>query len=110
MDIVVTIPKKEYKNDEKETNFLKENKDSYQFWGISKMPKKLQKGDRVYFIKNNRIDSSMKVKDMQKDSPEFCEVTKRVWDNKVTIYLNDMRKESLDINIKGFQGFRYKWW
>jgi len=57
MDIVVTIPKSEYENDDRETKFLLDNPDAYQFWTLSKAPRLLHIGDRVYFVKNNRIES-----------------------------------------------------
>ena len=112
IDIVVTIPKSEYKNDDLETEFFMSNKDAYQFWALSKVPKNLEIGDRVYFVKYNKIDSSMKIFDINFDSKisEKCELTVRVWDVSCILYLNDLRDEKLGIKIKGFQGFRYKWW
>jgi len=108
MDIVVTIPKSEYKNDDKETEFLLNNPDAHQFWVLSKIPKNLNIGDRVYFVKNNKIESSMEFY-MDEVSENTCEVTGRTWKG-YTLYLHDLRSENLSIKIKGFQGFRYKWW
>lgn len=39
-----------------------------------------------------------------------CEVTNRIWKGKCILCLDDFRYEKLDIEVKGFQGFRYKWW
>lgn len=108
MDIVVTIPRSEYKNDDKETEYFQKNPDAFQFWTLKRIPTKLRIGDRCYFVKNNKIDSSMKVFDMG-DGDNHCDVTGRNWKG-FTIYLNDLRKENLDMKVKGFQGFRYKWW
>lgn len=108
MDIVVTIPKREYKNDDLETDFLNKNPDAYQFWVLSKRPKKLNIGDRVYFVKNNKIDSSMQFY-MDEVSENICEVTGRKWKG-YTLYMNDLIEENLPFEVKGFQGFRYKWW
>lgn len=111
MDIVVTIPKSEYKNDDLETKFLKENEDAYQFWTLSRNPTKLNIGDKVYFVKNNKIDSSMKIFDIKNNNSMKCEVTDRVWSGEYQLLMNDLKDEThLNINIKGFQGFRYKWW
>jgi hypothetical protein len=108
IDIVVTIPKKEYKNDDLETEFLKENEDAYQFWTLGKVPKKLKLGDRVYFVKNNKIDSSMRFV-YDELGNNHCVVTDRNWYG-YTIFMDDLREENLDMKVKGFQGFRYKWW
>ncbi|MBU5331686.1 hypothetical protein KQI61_05710 [Anaerocolumna aminovalerica] len=107
---MVTIPKSEYKNDDLETEFLHNNKDSYQFWTLSKAPKKLNIGDRIYFVKNNKIESSMRVFDIKINESEQCDVTERTWCGKCVIYFNELRIESIDIAVKGFQGFRYRWW
>ena len=40
---------------------------------------------------------------------EVCEVTGRTWEGKF-VYMNDLRYENLPFEVKGFQGFRYKWW
>ena len=111
MDIVITIPKSEYKNDDKETEIYESNPELYeQFWTLSKIPQKLKANDRVYFVKYNRIESSMKVKRIELSSKTTCEVTGRTWSGQCQLFLNDLRKENLDIQVKGFQGFRYKWW
>jgi len=60
LDIVVTIPKSEYKNDDRET-FVFEQGGYEQFWQLSRRPKNLNIGDRVYFVKIGYIESSMKV-------------------------------------------------
>jgi hypothetical protein len=107
MDIVVTIPKSEYQNDAIETNDYLDNADMVQFWTLSRVPKRLQVGDRVYFIKNNRIESSMKVIDIVTDSSTKCETTGRTWAGKCQLFLDDLREENIPIQIKGFQGYRY---
>lgn len=109
IDIVVTIPKSEYKNDDLETKFLNDNPYAYQFWTLSRQPKNLNIGDRVYFIKNNKIESSMKFYMDKFGVENICEVTGRKWKG-YTLYLHDLRYENLDIEVKGFQGFRYRWW
>lgn len=111
MDIVVTIPKSEYKNDDLENEWLSLNREAgYQFWTMNRIPRKLKEGDRVYFVKNNEIESSMNVFNIDYNNSKKCEVTNRIWKGKCILCLNDFRYEKLDIEIKGFQGFRYKWW
>jgi hypothetical protein len=110
MDIVVTIPKSEYKNDDSETDLLLADKDYMQFWVMKKMPKNLDVGDRAYFVKHGEIESSMKIYDFEFNAENECLVTNRKWAG-CTLYMTDLRDEKeLNIKIKGFQGFRYKWW
>lgn len=109
MDIAVTIPKKEYNNDDLETEYLTKY-NGYQFWTMSRIPRKLKEGDRVYFVRENRIESSMKVFYIKYDTIEICEVTRRAWTGKCILCLCDLRKENINLSVKGFQGFRYKWW
>lgn len=108
MDIVVTIPKSEYKNDDRETEFMLNNPDAHQFWTLNKIPKNLNIGDRVYFVKNNKVESSMEFY-MDEVAENLCEVTGRTWKG-YTLYLNDLRDENFPFQVKGFQGFRYRWW
>jgi hypothetical protein len=109
MDIVVTIAKFEYKNDDEETKAFNKDEGSLQFWVMKRLPKDLNIGDRVYFVKNGFVESSMKVVTIKKDTEQQCDVTNRVW-NGNCIYMNDLKYEDGSIKIKGFQGFRYKWW
>ena len=107
MDIVVTIPKSEYKNDDMETEFLLANHSAYQFWSLKRKPKHLKIEDRVYFVKNNKIESSMKVFEIEECTENIYDVTGRVWKSDYTLFLHDLREENFDIKVKGFQGFRY---
>lgn len=109
MDIVVTVPKSEYKNNTLEDENITKN-GHYAFWTLSKVPKQLKEGDRVYFIKSNKIYSSMKVIRIEKDNEMKCETTGRTWFGKCQILMNNFKIENINIITKGFQGFRYKWW
>ncbi|KOS64640.1 hypothetical protein FJQ98_14185 [Lysinibacillus agricola] len=107
MDIVVTIPKNEYENDDRETAVFDQG--GYeQFWQLSRRPKNLNIGDRVYFVKNRRIESSMGVKRIEEKTTASCDVTNRNWSG-CLIFMDDLRQEYIP-NIKGFQGFHYRWW
>lgn len=108
MDIVVTIPKREYENDERETKDMAAH-NLNAFWTLSRVPKRLQVGDRVYFVKYDEVESSMKVLDIRVDSELTCETTKREWRGKCQLVLTDLRTEKGE-RCKGFQGFRYRWW
>jgi len=110
MDIVVTIPKSEYRNDDIETEAFLNNEDAYQFWTLNKVPKSLDIGDKVYFIKNGLVESSMRVFDIQRDVEQKCDITDRIWKGACILYLDDLKYLDEAIISKGFQGFRYRWW
>lgn len=108
MDIVITIPKSEYKNYDNEIkDVLLKGHDM--FWTLARIPKRLSADNRVYFVKDGEIGSSMKVIEINRDTSSTCETTGRTWSGKCQIVMNDYRKEAIQ-NVKGFQGFRYKWW
>lgn len=46
LDIIVTIPKSEYENDDRET-YVYEQSRYEQFWQLSSRPKRLNIGDKV---------------------------------------------------------------
>ena len=98
LDIVVTIPKSEYVNDDKET-FVYEQGGYEQFWQLSRQPKKLNIGDRMYFVKNGVIGSSMRMIRFETKATVSCEVTNRTW-NGCLIFMDDLRQQ-----VRGFQGF-----
>ena len=108
LDIVVTIPKSEYNNDNLESIDTAKN-NLIQFWKFSKSPKKTNIGKRIYFIKNNKIESSGKIIKIERNKEEKCQTTGRIWVGDI-FYFDDIKDENLDIATKGFQGFRYKWW
>jgi hypothetical protein len=112
MDIVVTIPKSEYKNDDKETKFLEDNPDAQQFWVLKKVPTKLQIGNKIYFVKHGQIESSMIIEGIEKCVLQKCDVTGREWTADCLLWLGNkiFDETGLNIKVKGFQGFRYKWW
>ncbi|WP_342505643.1 hypothetical protein [Sporosarcina sp. FSL K6-2383] len=107
MDIVVTIPKSEYENDDNELVDYLSSDDVVMFWTLPVIPKQLQVGDRVYFVKNNRIERSMRLLEIKMDSQMTCETTGRQWSGKCQLIMNDLRMEQFNTEIKGFQGFRY---
>jgi hypothetical protein len=106
MHIAVVIPKGEYENDERETAHMQEE-DLVQFWTLSTVPKRLQEGDRVYFIKQGRIESSMRVIKVVEKSRTKCETTGRTWYGACQVFMDDLREEYFDFDAKAFQGFAY---
>lgn len=39
---------------------------------------------------------------------EKCHTTGRIWSG-VQIFMDDLKHENLDVEVKGFRGFRYRW-
>jgi len=105
LDILVTVPKTEIENTEKENAFCQLYGDAVQFWAIPRKPKNLNIGDRVYFIKNGFIVNYNIFIGFVYDP--VCEVTGRVWRGLnlllkcPAITLNNPIKKS------SFRGFHY---
>jgi len=110
MDIVVTIPKSEYANDDLETKEFLENEGSLQFWVLGSYPRQLCFGDRVYFVKHGKVESSMQVVDIRQDAEQKCDTTGRVWKGRTFIYMGDLQFYQESVEVNGFRGFRYRWW
>ena len=112
MDIVVTIPKKEYDNDDRENEVLSKE-GGRQFWAMKGSPN-IAVGERVYFVKHGRIDHSMRVDEIRKKAAMQCDVTDRQWYGNTLLIMNDRQPFPItfgqSIAVRGFQGFRYKWW
>ena len=104
MDIIVTVPKSELSNLKKEDEYGKNN-DITQFWAVARVPKKLNKGDKVYFIENNMIHYYHIFLGIAKDIQ--CEVTNRAWTGYNLILQYPETQLHRAIPMKGFQGFRY---
>lgn len=109
MDIVVTIPRSEYVNDDAETRHMEIDTDLEAFWTLSRVPRQLQLGDRVYFVRDGRVESSMRCLRIEKNSTTRCETTGRIWSGGCQIFMDDLREENGPAT-RGFQGFRYRWW
>lgn len=109
-DIVVTIPKSEYENFELEKKDLLEN-DLQAFWTLSKCPRRSKIGDKIYFVKDNKISYCMTVVDTKFNSEAQCHTTGRNWKGKFQLILDNFEELDNKIdNVRGFQGFRYRWW
>ena len=109
MDIVVTIPKDRYKVDDAENKWLEQSPMARAFWVMSKNPTKLKVGDRVWFVRNNKIHSSMKVRQCgvtKSNESNVCSTSGKEWKGIFKIFMDDFRYEK-EIEYNGFMGFRY---
>lgn len=106
MDILVTIPKTEYKNFELELKDI-QKEDKIGFWTLQRAPKNIRVGDRVYFLKDKRIKYSMEIIEIRNDSNMRCDTTQREWSGRCQLLLDDLRTEDFSITMNGFMGFRY---
>lgn len=104
-DIIVTIPRSQYKNDDIETKDMLENNKT-QFWAMKKLPKHIDIGSRIYFVKNGVIESSMKIFKIEKNKIEKCSTTGNIWEGNI-LHLNDLLYLNSPIPMKGFMGYRY---
>ena len=106
MDILVTVPKKEAVNTVAEDAFVASNPDSVQFWSIGRKPKKLNVGDRVYFVENGFITCYHVFLGFIQDP--VCQVTGRVWRGLNLLLKCPAINLPIKLPCKGFRGFRYK--
>lgn len=109
MDLVVTVPKSELRNVTHEETWAKKEENikagGYCFWKISRVPRRLNKGDRVYFIHNGLI-VNYNIFD-HVDCDLYCEVTDRQWDGLCLVMNIPSIPLKNPVPMKGFQGFRY---
>lgn len=104
MDIVVTVPKKEMKNLKEEDTFAA-GKNVYQYWSVSKRPKYLNVGDKVYFVEDGKISYYHIFLGFKDDIK--CEATGREWSGcNLTLQYPEIKLKN-PIPMSGFQGFRY---
>ena len=111
MDIVVTVPKSELANIAKEEVWAKEQgstdkSGAYCFWKVRCEPKKLERGDRVYFIHDGQIVNYNEFWYYEEDGV-FCEVTKRYWEGPLLVMKLPSVPLKKPVRMKGFRGFKY---
>jgi len=109
MDIVVTISKARYEHNTKVLRDFLEKGGSV-FWWFFRKPKDCDIGDRVHFVKNGRIEYSMRIFAIKPYGTEKCELTGKTHTANYFIFMDDLQYHTEIIEARGFQGFRYKWW
>lgn len=109
MDILVTIPKREMNNIKKEDAWLKNQKpgEAVQFWSMSRIPKDIHAGDRVYFVEAGAVRYYHELLSISNESSMKCEATDRVWGGPALILTCPPVTLKNPVPMKGFQGFRY---
>jgi len=107
MDIVITVPKTELKNVAKEEAWAKKQDPGVAvcFWKIRGQPKKLEPGDRVYFIHNGVIVNYNIFKHIDWDIT--CDVTGRLWEGMCLVMDVPSIPLKRPVRMKGSQGFKY---
>lgn len=106
MDIIVTVSKSETGNVAKEDAFATRHRGHIvQFWRIGRKPKKLNTGDRVYFIESGQILYYHKFLGYVYDP--VCEVTGRTWQGLNLLLAWPPQMLVQPIPRPGFRGFAY---
>ena len=122
MDIVVTIPRTV-------SDYHVERKFMYfggTFWTLARVPKKLKVGDHVWFVRNGKVVHALKVRRIIANPKSAVRGAVghnppgagcRIWFDSPTVGVgSEDPYEILDsegnyrISVRGFQGFRYRWW
>lgn len=109
MDIVVAVPKNEYGNFAREIEDMKQDPELQKVWTLSRIPKELKPGSRMYFVYDGRVAYSVRVTNIEGDSAIRCETTGRTWSGGCQVFGNELRAED-GPEMRGFQGFRYRRW
>jgi hypothetical protein len=104
MDIIVTVPRREYQTDAEEDKLLQKGI-GRAFWTLSVRPANLYPGDRVYFIKNGVVESSMRCLKVSYGRQQ-CGLTDRWWSGWI-VTMDDLRPAN-HAPMQGFRGFRYR--
>ena len=108
MDIIVTVPKKEFSNIEKEdsyaSNLITRDMFPIQYWKVGRVPKNLNKGDKVYFLCDGIIKYYHIFLGIV-ENPK-CDVTGRIWEG-INLILKYPEEKCEEMKMKGFRGFRY---
>jgi len=111
MDIIITVPKSERHRIAQERAWAKRiSETTYKYWRVSRLPKKLRIGDRVYFSEDDRINYWQEYAgfDMFDKESFTCEATKKDWGLGTFLMLkHPVRKLRKSVPMKGFRGFRY---
>lgn len=104
MDIIVTVPRKEYATDAEEDKLLRAGI-GRAFWRLNRRPEFLYPGDRVYFVKNGAVESSMRCLKVSYGRKQ-CDLTGRIWSGWL-ITMDGLRPAN-GTPMQGFRGFRYR--
>lgn len=106
-NIVVTTPIKESENSRKEADDCIKNGGGYYFRNMSKLPKNIAIGSKVFYSENGYIRGFCQICDI-KPGLTKCETTGRIWPLGQNIIMDAKTWKWIEpIEQKGFQGFRY---
>ena len=109
MDIIVTIPASRLQDiieEEKTVAAAQERgEDIHFFWEVSRRPKDLNVGDKVYFVWDGSMRSWHEVTGFDED--KVCSTTGRRYKG-CCILLNVEENEIKPVPMAGFRGYRYK--
>jgi hypothetical protein len=107
VNIIVTVPKREYRNLGIEDVWAGQQKEGViQFWSMARLPKDLTVGDRVYFIQDGAVRYWHECLG-KSDTGLDCEATGRTWEGPAILLKYPDTKLKIPVSMKGFQGFRY---
>jgi hypothetical protein len=108
-DIVVTTPKSEMKNAQEEAKIGKEKGGNWYFRRFAKRPKRLQEGNRVFYVEDGYIRGFGIVKIISEDDQGFrCDATDREWPPGWYVHMETKTwKWIRPVPMEGFRGFQY---
>lgn len=109
MDIIVTTPKTEIDNAAKEAKDALNGQVSHYFRKLRFFPKFLKKGDRVFYIENDRITGFAIVDGIAEHDGTECVTTGKQYTDGVYVWMWCKTWQWIKpITMRGFQGYRYR--
>lgn len=105
MDIVVTVPKNEWPAWLEEGDLPNEPwSGEYSYFWIASRPRFAKPGDRVYIVWNNKLRGYAPLYRIVADRDDGG------WVSYALVRRGGAVACTIDEAVRGFQGFRYRWW
>jgi len=119
-DIVVTVPKRKIHD-----LYMKFESPHRAFWSMGRKPKRISRHDWIWFVCGGRLRGGLEIREVE-DGPldplsdaeghnpsvpaGGCRL--QFYDSQSAKVLTEIGDEKYfpSLRIKGFRGFRYKWW
>jgi hypothetical protein len=108
VDIIVTTPKSLSEDAKHEADMVLKKGGGVYFRVLKRKPKKLNRGDRVFYVEDGFVRGFCKVFDVRQVEEQVCSTTKRVFSGGWCLFMDATTWSWIrPIPMKGFQGYRY---
>lgn len=107
--IIVTTPKSEMANSQREAEECLKSGSGYYFRSISKKPKDIVVGEsKLYYVEDGYVRGYGVIIGISESNGKQCDVTDKIWNGKYFILTTASSWKWINpLPMKGFQGWRY---